>query len=71
MGKDRMIEFSPCSPAFRAVLTRDGGGEIWRVQQEGPGGFADRAELENHGWKIITVLWNSCPLPITQLNPLQ
>src|SRR5882724_1172674 len=27
MGKDRMIKFSPCSPAFRAVLTRDGGGE--------------------------------------------
>jgi hypothetical protein len=53
MGQNRMFKFSPCSPAFKAVLTRDGDGDVWRVQQAGPGGFADRAELENRGWKII------------------
>jgi len=54
MGKDCMLEFSPCSPAFRATFTRVGGGDMWRVQQAGPGGFADKGELEDHGWKIIS-----------------
>lgn len=54
MGKDYMLEFSPCSPAFKVALTRDRGSDIWRIKQTGPDGFADRVELEDRGWKIIS-----------------
>jgi hypothetical protein len=52
-GKNRAFEFSPCAPAFKTTFTRAGGGDIWRVQQAGPGGFLDEMELKSRGQKII------------------
>jgi len=53
-GKERAFEFSPCPPVFKTMFTRAEGGDTWRVQQTGPGGFVDKTELKSCGQKIIS-----------------